>query len=171
MTEHDRKPSPSLAMADVSAKAVTARRALAVGRILLGPEAFEAVARNALPKGDARSLAEVAGIMGAKRTPDLLPLCHPIALDRVAVRTFLEPEKHAVAVYCLAEIRERTGVEMEALTGASIALLTLWDLAKPLNAALEIDAVKLLYKSGGKHGEWRHPAGLSAEAEALLGTA
>jgi molybdenum cofactor biosynthesis protein MoaC len=159
----------NLAMADVSGKPRTARRALAVGRILVGQDAFEVVARNELPKGDARSLAEVAGILGAKRTPDLLPLCHPIALSRVVVRTILEPEGHAVAVYCLAEIEERTGVEMEALTGASIALLTLWDLTKPLNAALEIDGVRLLYKSGGKQGEWRHPSGLSEAELSLLG--
>lgn len=155
-------------MADVSSKPPTRRRALARGRIVLGEAAFEAVSRGEVPKGDPLAMAEIAGIQGAKLTPSLLPLCHPIALNRVIIRTHLDPEAHAVVVYALAEITERTGVEMEALTGLNVALLTLWDLCKPLNAALEMDGTRLLYKSGGKHGEWRHPDGLDDFAEALL---
>lgn len=169
MTETS-KERRSPAMADVSGKPVTRRRALAAGRILLGPAAFDALSRNRLPKGDARSMAEIAGILGAKKTPELLPLCHPIALNRVAVLSRLDRERHAATVYCLAEIDARTGVEMEALTGASIALLTLWDLAKPLNPALEVEAVRLLYKSGGKQGEWLHPDGVTDEAKEILGS-
>ena len=155
-------------MADVSAKPVTHRKALASGTIYLGEEAFVLVKAGALPKGDALALAELAGILGAKQTPALIPLCHPIALSRVEIRSVLRPGDHAVEIFALAEIDERTGVEMEALCGLSIALLTVWDLAKPVNPALEIGATKLLYKSGGKRGTWRHPDGLPPEAEAMI---
>jgi molybdenum cofactor biosynthesis protein MoaC len=155
-------------MADVSAKPPTRRRALAQGRLNLGSEAFEAVRSGKVPKGDPLAMAEIAGIQGAKLTPQLLPLCHPISLSRVMIRHRLDEKHQAVVVYALAEITERTGVEMEALTGLNIALLTLWDLCKPLNAALAIDEVRLVYKSGGKRGTWTHPDGLDATAEALL---
>ena len=168
MSKHKLKTPQGSSMADVSAKAVTRRRALASGMILLGEKAFELVRRKSLPKGDALALAEFAGIQAAKQTPLLIPLCHPISLNRVAVSTVLRPEQHAVEVFCLAEIDERTGVEMEALCGLSIALLTIWDLAKPINPALEITSSRLLFKSGGKRGTWRHPDGLSEEAEAIL---
>ena len=159
----------SFAMADVSAKAVTHRRALAVGAILIGPDAFQLLKEDGLPKGDPRPMAEIAGTQAAKATPTLLPLCHPISLIRASVHTVLDEERYAVVVYCLAEIAERTGVEMEALTGASVALLTIWDLVKPVNPALEVDQVKLLYKSGGKKGEWIHPDGLDATSRDILG--
>ncbi len=155
-------------MADISGKKVSRRRALASGRIELGKKAFDLVSRNELPKGDALSLAKYAGISGAKLTPQLIPLCHPISLNRVAVYTVMRSADHSVEVFCLAEIDARTGVEMEALCGLSIALLTLWDLAKPINPALQITATRLLFKSGGKRGTWRHPDGLSEEAEAIL---
>jgi cyclic pyranopterin phosphate synthase len=113
-------------------------------------------------------MAEIAGIQGAKLTPQLLPLCHPISLSRVSIHHRLDDRNQAVVVYALAEITERTGVEMEALTGLNIALLTLWDLCKPLNAALAIEDVILLYKSGGKQGEWMHPEGLDALAKTLV---
>lgn len=157
------------AMADVHDKAVTWRRALAGGRIVIGEDAFAAVRDRVLPKGDALPMAELAGIMGAKATATLIPLCHPIALSRAAVHTRLGGDGRSVEVYAVAEIAERTGVEMEALTGATVALLTIWDLVKPLNPALEIEAVKLLYKSGGKRGEWRHPGGLPDAALDILG--
>lgn len=155
-------------MADVAGKAVTRRTALACGRIRLGPEAFEAIAAGRLPKGDALAMAEIAGIQAAKQTPSLLPLCHPISLNRVVLRSVLRPGEHAVEIFCMTEIAAQTGVEMEALTGLSVALLTVWDLAKPINAALEITHQRLLYKSGGKRGDWTHPDGLPAEAEAML---
>lgn len=155
-------------MADVSAKPVTHRVAVAGGRIVIGPEAFGLLERCELPKGDPLAMAEIAGIQAAKRTPALIPLCHPISLNRVIVRCAPRAGDHAVDVYCLAEIAERTGVEMEALTGLSVALLTIWDLVKPVNPALEITAQRLLYKSGGKSGTWIHPDGLPPEAQSLV---
>lgn len=155
-------------MADVAAKPVTRRRALAVGTIHLGDEAFRAVADGALAKGDALAIAEIAGIQAAKATATLLPLCHPIALSRVVIYPRLDAAHNSVRVYCLCEITERTGVEMEALSGVSVALLNVWDLTKPINPALEIGDVKLLFKSGGKRGDWQHPEGLSSEAREIL---
>ena len=114
------------------------------------------------------AMAEIAGIQAAKQTPSLLPLCHPIALNRVAVRCVPRASQDMLEVYCAAETAGRTGVEMEALTGLHVALLTVWDLVKPVNPALEIVSARLLYKSGGKRGRWIHPDGLTGEAEALL---
>jgi molybdenum cofactor biosynthesis protein MoaC len=159
---------PRFSMADVAAKPVTYRLALAGGKIIVGEEAFRLLKDKALPKGDALALAEFAGIQAAKQTPSLIPLCHPISLNRVAIHTRLRQEEYAVEVYAVAEINAQTGVEMEALCGLNIALLTIWDLTKPINAALEITEVKLLYKSGGKRGVWTHPDGLPAAAQAIL---
>lgn len=144
-------------MADVSAKTPTRRAALASGTILVGEVAFGLLEAGELPKGDPLAMAEIAGVMAAKQTPALIPLCHPISLSRVAVHCVPRPGRHAVEVYCLAEITERTGVEMEALTGLQIALLTIWDLVKPVNPALELTEIRLLFKSGGKKGVWHHP--------------
>ncbi|MGB5291608.1 MAG: cyclic pyranopterin monophosphate synthase MoaC [Lysobacterales bacterium] len=155
-------------MADVAAKPVTYRLALAAGRIIVGQEAFGLLRDKSLPKGDALALAEFAGIQAAKQTPSLIPLCHPISLNRVSIHTHLVKEAFAVDVYAVAEINARTGVEMEALCGLNIALLTIWDLTKPINAALEITDVKLLYKSGGKSGDWVNPEGLSAVAQSIV---
>jgi molybdenum cofactor biosynthesis protein MoaC len=159
---------PRFSMADVAAKPVTYRLALAGGKIIVGEEAFKLLKDKALPKGDALALAEFAGIQAAKQTPSLIPLCHPISLNRVAIHTRLRQDGYAVEVYAVAEINAQTGVEMEALCGLNIALLTIWDLTKPINAALEITEVKLLYKSGGKRGVWTHPDGLPAAAQAIL---
>ncbi len=155
-------------MADVAAKPVTYRLALASGTITVGEEAFALLRDKALPKGDALALAEFAGIQAAKQTPSLIPLCHPISLNRVSIHTKLREDKFAVDVYAIAEIDAKTGVEMEALCGLNIALLTIWDLTKPINAALEITNIKLEYKSGGKRGDWVHPDGISATAQAIL---
>jgi cyclic pyranopterin monophosphate synthase len=152
-------------MFDIGDKPITRRRALATGRIRLGPVAFALVRDRALPKGDALIMAEIAGVLAAKRTVDLLPLCHPIGLDRVSLAFVLDEEAAAVVVYCEATNSGRTGVEMEALTGASVALLTIWDLAKPIEAALEIEGVHLLTKQGGKSGTWVHPDGLARVPE------
>lgn len=121
-----------------------------------------------MPKGDPLAMAEIAGIQAAKQTPSLLPLCHPISLNRVLVHSFLRPDDLAVEVFCVAEIAEKTGVEMEALTGLSIALLTIWDLSKPVNPALEITSIRLVYKSGGKSGVWVHPDGLPDEVVEII---
>jgi len=155
-------------MADVSGKEVTRRVAVAGGTIRLGAKAYELLAEGRLPKGDPLAMAELAGIQAAKQTPALIPLCHPISLNRVAVHPVLRPDEHAVEVFCVAEIAEKTGVEMEALTGLSVALLTIWDLTKPVNAALEITNTRLIYKSGGKSGVWKHPGGVPQEVENIL---
>ncbi len=155
-------------MADVSAKETTRRVAVAGGKIRLGSEAFQLLIEGRLPKGDPLAMAEIAGIQAAKQTPALIPLCHPISLNRVMVHSVPRPEDHSIEVFCVAEIAEKTGVEMEALTGLSVALLTIWDLTKPVNAALEITETRLIYKSGGKSGIWVNPEGMPEEVEALL---
>jgi len=160
--------SKNWSMADISAKKVTRRLAIAGGRILLGEEAFTLLTQGKLPKGDPLAMAEIAGIQAAKQTPSLIPLCHPISLNRVMVHSVLRPDDFSVELFCVAEIAEKTGVEMEALTGLSVALLTIWDLTKPVNAALEISNTRLLYKSGGKRGTWISPDGLPEEAIAII---
>ena len=155
-------------MADISAKEPTHRVAIAGGKIVLGPKAFDQLMEGRLPKGDPLAMAEIAGIQAAKQTPSLIPLCHPISLNRVLVRSVPRPEEHAVELFCVAEIAAKTGVELEALTGLSVALLTVWDLTKPVNPALQITQQRLLYKSGGKRGTWIHPDGLPPEAEEIL---
>lgn len=151
-------------MADVRSKRATPRRAVAVGELLAGPAGFEAIVTRSLPKGDAMLMAEVAGIQGAKQAALLMPLCHPLNLEYVDVRCLPVPERHAIRVYCEAGLEARTGVEMEALAGASAALLTLYDLTKPVEPALAIGGVRLLFKEGGKKGLWIHPDGMD-EAE------
>ena len=162
------QPQHGFSMADVAAKPVTRRLALASGKINVGEEAFLLLRDKSLPKGDALALAEFAGIQAAKQTPSLIPLCHPISLNRVSIHTHLIEQEFAVEVFAVAEIDAKTGVEMEALCGLNIALLTIWDLTKPINAALEITDVKLLYKSGGKRGDWVNPDGLSVTAQSIL---
>jgi len=157
------KGQQTWSMADVSAKAVTRRVAIAGGRIEIGEKAMELMLGGSLPKGDPLAMAEIAGILAAKQTPALLPLCHPISLSRVSIRSIVRGDEHAVELICIAEIAERTGVEMEALTGLNIALLTIWDLVKPVNPALRISDVRLLYKSGGKSGVWLNPNGVPEE--------
>ena len=147
-------------MIDVAAKATTHRLAIAVGEIYVGPEAFPLIASRSLPKGDALVLAEVAGIQGAKNASQMIPLCHPLGLDHVEVRTELDAERQTVTVYCSAATHARTGVEMEALAGANAALLTIWDLTKMIDAKLAIGGVRLLAKVGGKSGLWLHPDGV-----------
>ena len=167
MTESE-QTQHGFSMADVASKPVTYRRALASGKIFVGEQAFTLLRDKSLPKGDALALAEFAGIQAAKQTPSLIPLCHPISLNRVSIHTRLRQEEFAVEVYAVAEINAQTGVEMEALCGLNIALLTIWDLTKPINAALSISDIKLNFKSGGKRGDWVHPDGLSAAAQAIL---
>lgn len=155
-------------MADIANKPVSYRLALASGKITVGEEAFTLLKEKSLPKGDALALAEFAGIQAAKQTPALIPLCHPISLNRVSIHTVLRQQEYAVDVYAVAEINAQTGVEMEALCGLNIALLTIWDLTKPINAALTISDIRLQFKSGGKRGDWIHPDGLSATAKSIL---
>lgn len=155
--------SESFHMADVRGKRPTRRRAVAVGELHAGVEAYAAIVERRLPKGDALVMAEIAGLQGAKQASNLMPLCHPLLLELVRVRCVPVPERHAIRVYCEVATEARTGVEMEALAGASAALLTLYDLTKPVQPALSIEAVRLLFKEGGKNGLWRHPLGMSDE--------
>ncbi len=142
-------------MVDVGSKPETARRAVAEGRIRLSPEAFEALAGNLNPKGDVLSVAELAGTTGAKRTADLIPLCHPIVLDHVDVSATPDPELPGVHVVASASSVGRTGVEMEALTAVTVALLTVYDMVKSAGHDMEVQDVRLLEKSGGKSGLWK----------------
>lgn len=150
-------------MADVRGKRPTRRRAVAVGELHAGADAFAAIVERQLPKGDALVMAEIAGLQGAKQASNLMPLCHPLLLELVRVRCVPVPERQAIRVYCEVATEARTGVEMEALAGASAALLTLYDLTKPVDPALSIEAVRLLFKEGGKKGLWRHPLGMTDE--------
>jgi len=169
--EMSESPKQSWSMADISAKAVTRRMAIAGGRIIIGENAMAMLQAGTLPKGDPLAMAEIAAIQAAKQTPSLLPLCHPISLNRVMLRSVVRPEQQAIDMYCMAEIAAQTGVEMEALTGLQVALLTVWDLTKPVEPALEITTVRLLYKSGGKSGVWKHPHGLPTEVEQWISKA
>ncbi|AEG49428.1 molybdenum cofactor biosynthesis protein C [Sphingobium chlorophenolicum L-1] len=139
-------------MVDVSAKAVTARQAVATGRIGMSAEAAAAIAQGLVKKGDVLAVARVAGIMAAKRTADLIPLCHPIALSSVSID--LDLDEGGVTVTATAKTAGQTGVEMEALTAATVALLTVYDMAKALDKGMVIGDVRLLTKTGGKSGDW-----------------
>ena len=145
----------SARMVDVSAKAVTAREAVAAGRIDMSDEAARAIAEGLVKKGDVLAVARVAGIMAAKKTADLIPLCHPIALSAVTVDFTLDD--HGVTVKATARTAGQTGVEMEALATTSVALLTIYDMAKALDKAMVILDVRLIAKTGGKSGDWRRP--------------
>jgi cyclic pyranopterin phosphate synthase len=139
-------------MVDVSAKADTARVAVAEGRIEMSPEALSTIRDGTTKKGDVLAVARVAGIMAAKRTSDLIPLCHPIALSSVTVDFALGDT--AITATATARTTGPTGVEMEALTAVSVALLTLYDMAKAMDRGMRIEGVRLLSKSGGKSGDW-----------------
>jgi molybdenum cofactor biosynthesis protein MoaC len=157
-------PASGFHMADVRRKRASARRAVAVGELRAGAAGYAALVGRTLPKGDALAMAEVAGLQGAKNAPLLMPLCHPLPLEYIDVRCVPVPERHAIRVYCETALTAKTGVEMEALAGATAALLTLYDLTKPVEPALAIEAVRLLFKEGGKKGLWIHPGGMD-EAE------
>ena len=143
-------------MVDVAEKAVTVRRAVAAGRVRTTPEVIGLLRQDALPKGDALGVARVAGIMGAKRTPDLIPLCHPIALHGVTVDLTLTDE--AVDIEVAARTADRTGVEMEALTAVAAAGLALIDMIKAVDPSASLEAIRVLRKEGGKTGTWVRPA-------------
>lgn len=142
-------------MVDVSAKAITAREAVATGRIDMSGQAAQAIAAGLVKKGDVLAVARVAGIMAAKRTADLIPLCHPIPLSAVTVD--FELDGQGVTATATARTAGQTGVEMEALTAVSAALLTIYDMAKALDKAMVIGGIRLLSKTGGKSGDWRAP--------------
>ena len=140
-------------MVDVGGKPETAREATATGRIAMSADAAAAIRAGAVKKGDVLAVARVAGIMAAKRTGDLIPLCHPIPITRVTLD--LQPDDAGVTATATVATAGRTGVEMEALTAVSVALLTVYDMAKALDREMAIDGVRLLAKSGGRSGDWR----------------
>lgn len=140
-------------MVDVGGKAVTQRVAVAGGRIRMSVEALAAIREGSAKKGDVLATARIAGIMAAKKTSELIPLCHPIAISSVTVELVLESD--GVAVTATVACGGQTGVEMEALTAASVALLTVYDMVKALDRGMVVDGVRLLEKRGGKSGDWR----------------
>jgi cyclic pyranopterin monophosphate synthase len=142
-------------MVDVSAKADTIRTARAEGSITMIEEALDAIERNAVSKGDVIATARVAGIMAAKKTAELIPLCHPLALTDVGVDIELDRGMFAVRVSAWASSRGPTGVEMEALTAVTVTLLTIYDMTKALDRSMEISAIHLVEKRGGKSGDWK----------------
>lgn len=142
-------------MVDVSAKDESDRFARASGAIRMAPTTLDAIRANALKKGDVLAVARIAGIMAAKRTSETIPLCHPISLTDTGVEFTLDDELPGVRVIAHARTRERTGVEMEALTAATAALLTIYDMAKALDRGMTIIEVALLEKTGGASGDWK----------------
>jgi len=142
-------------MVDVGAKTPTVRRAVAEGRIRVSAAAFKAIRTNSIKKGDVLGVARIAGIQAAKRTAELIPLCHPLAITDVQVNVALDAKLPGVRVTATVSIIGQTGVEMEALTAASVALLTVYDMAKSADKGMVIEAVRLLEKTGGKSGSWR----------------
>ncbi len=142
-------------MVDVSAKQVTTRTATATGRFCTTPEVVALLRRDGLPKGDALAVARIAGIAGAKRTPDLVPLCHPVALHGVSVE--LELRDDGVDITATTRTADRTGVEMEALTSVAVAGLALYDMVKAVDRSARLTDVRLLAKAGGRSGEWTAP--------------
>lgn len=142
-------------MVDVGAKLQTARVAIASGRIRMGTQALAAIRDGEVPKGDVLATARIAGIMAAKKTADLIPLCHPLALDAVTVDFAFET--NGLRTTATASLTARTGVEMEALTAVSVALLTIYDMAKAIDKAMVIEDIHLAEKRGGKSGDWKAP--------------
>jgi cyclic pyranopterin phosphate synthase len=141
-------------MVDVSAKAETHRRAIAQGRITMQAATFKKLSEGTAAKGDVLGIARLAGIMAAKQTGALIPLCHPIPLTRVTVEFATDPTTHSVTCTATSETVGRTGVEMEALTATSVALLTIYDMLKAIDRGMVMDGIKLIEKHGGKSGSW-----------------
>ncbi len=141
-------------MVDVSDKKVTARVAVAEGHISMAAETYEIIAQGKAKKGDVLSVARLAGIMGAKKTPDLIPLCHPLPITKVAVELTLDPDLPGVRVEATVKTTGQTGVEMEALTSVSVACLTVYDMAKAVDKAMQIGGTRVVLKDGGKSGRY-----------------
>ncbi|MFQ6100157.1 MAG: cyclic pyranopterin monophosphate synthase MoaC [Anaerolineae bacterium] len=142
-------------MVDVGAKADTERVAVAKGEVRMRPETLRLIAEGSIPKGDVLAVAQVAGIMAAKRVPDLIPLCHPLLLTKVDVAFRVDEEASGIEITATVHSRGKTGVEMEALTAVSVAGLTIYDMAKAVEKTMRIGNIHLVRKSGGKSGEWR----------------
>ena len=145
-------------MVSVAEKPITLRTAVAEGAIRMSADAFRQVAEGAVAKGDVLTVSQVAGTLAAKRTAELIPLCHPLNLDHVAVEATPDAALPGVRVRAVAKAQGRTGVEMEALAAVSVALLTVYDMVKAVDRGMEIEQVRLLEKTGGTHGDWRREA-------------
>ena len=141
-------------MVDVSGKPVTLRTATAEGAVRMSAAAYELVSANGVAKGDVLAVAEVAGTMGAKRTGELSPLCHPLGLDSITVEARLAPELPGVRIAATATATGRTGVEMEALTAVAVACLTVYDMVKAVDREMEVEGIRLMSKTGGTRGDW-----------------
>ena len=141
-------------MVDVGDKDITKRTAVASGRVLVNPDTFELIRSGGMKKGDVLATAQIAGIMGAKRTPDLIPMCHPLFLSGIRLDLSLNEEDHAVEIRAEVSCQGRTGVEMEALTAVSTAALTVYDMCKAVQRDMEITDIRLVQKTGGVHGDY-----------------
>ena len=144
-------------MVDVSDKDVTERVAVAAGSVVMAPDTMKLITEGGVKKGDVLSVARLAGIMGAKKTPDLIPLCHPLALNSVEVDLVCDPERNAVDITATCKVTGRTGVEMEALTAAAVAALTVYDMCKAVDRGMRITEIRLVHKSGGRSGTYDAP--------------
>ena len=147
----------SYKMIDVSSKQKTFRRALACGKIFVGKEVFKLIQNQQMPKGDPISLAEVASVLGVKKTSEMIPLCHPITIDHTATKISLNEYDHSIEVFCVVSAFAKTGVEMEALTAVAVAGLTIYDMVKAIDREIELKEIRLMSKSGGKSGDWIRP--------------
>lgn len=145
-------------MVDVAGKAVTERSAVAEGYLFASSETLRLVAEGGAPKGDVLAVARVAGIMAAKRTHELIPLCHPLPLSKVGVAFELRPDAGRLRVEAMAKVTGQTGVEMEALTAVAVSCLTLYDMLKAVDKTMRIEGIRLLSKAGGRSGEFRAPS-------------
>ncbi len=142
-------------MVDVSDKDVTDRTATAAGSVIMQAKTIAMIAGGGVKKGDVLSVARLAGIMGAKRTPDLIPLCHPLALTSVTVDLAVDINRNAIDITATTRLRGRTGVEMEALTAVAVAALTVYDMCKAVDRGMRITEIRLTHKAGGKSGEFK----------------
>ena len=141
-------------MVDVGSKPVTSRRAVAAGQITMAAETVEKIRQGGFGKGDVLAVARLAGIMGAKQTASLIPLCHPLGLDHVALDLALDDGLPGVTITATCQVTGRTGIEMEAMTTVSVAALTIYDMCKAVDRGMQIDAIRLTHKSGGKSGDF-----------------
>ena len=141
-------------MVDVSGKVATIRQAVATGKVRMLPKTFAAIQAGNTPKGDVLATARLAGIMAAKQTANLIPLCHPLPLQKITVEIIPDPQLPGYQIDATVKTKAETGVEMEALTAVSIAALTLYDMAKALEKSIQIEAIHLVSKTGGKSGDW-----------------
>jgi cyclic pyranopterin monophosphate synthase len=151
-------PGGRARMVDIGSKVETERTAIAAGRVRMAPDTLQRALDRDTKKGDPIAIAELAGIMGAKRTSDLIPLCHPLPLTSVTVSIERDGDAEALRVIATAKTTGRTGVEMEALTAVSVACLTLYDMLKAIDKTMVIDGIELIEKTGGKSGDYRKPA-------------